>query len=135
MSNKLNQKFKVTPELQKRIQELAIEMPPVGKMLNGQPVYKATIVMGTDVTKEDLKPGTPIIPEAHYKINRLVYEDHAFNMVKLVKRDGPQAIEEYCAAIKAQQDAFRREVKEQKSVSNKFFNFLYKHTKWLRKTH
>ncbi len=88
-------KNKIPLDLQRKIYAVASKLPPMAKMQGEKPMYRSVTVKGTEVRKEDLKPGTPIIPEAMYKINQLVYVNHAQMMFDLVRRDGPQAIDSY----------------------------------------
>lgn len=117
---------KITKELQDRIYLVASTLPPMAQMRNGEAVYKEVIVPGTKVKKEDLKPGTPLIPTANYKINQLQYVNHAMMMIELVQRDGPEAIESYQADIAAMVEMTKQEAKRINSLYNKIKTWISK---------
>lgn len=95
-------KHKITREVEEKIHLVASTLPPMGRTdASGKPVYKSVQVPGTKVKKEDLKPGTPIIPTAMYRINELQYINHSMEMIRLVQRDGPGAIDIYQSDINA----------------------------------
>lgn len=120
------QHHKITREIQDRIYLVASTLPPMAKMVNGKPVYKTVQVPGTKVKKEDLKPGTPVIPNATYRINELQYANHVTEMVKLVRRDGPMAIDVYQSDAMALHRIMLANDKKNNSLFNKF-------KLWLRK--
>lgn len=116
---------KITKDLQDKIYLVASTLPPMGKTNpDGSPVYKSVQVSGTQVKKEDLKPGTPLIPNAMYKINQLQYVNHALEMIRLVQRDGASAIEAYESDIRALQTMAIRDMKKINSPINKLKSWI-----------
>lgn len=129
-------KFKIPPHLAAEIVRRAAELPPVAKMSGDKPIYRSCIVKGTEVTAEDLKPGTPIHPNLSYKINRLVYENHAENIVKGIQASGKQDfLDDYCAGVMAMHNNLKAQVDARNSFKTKLLIFLYKLTSmsWLKK--
>lgn len=129
-------KFKITFALSDEIIKRASQLPPVAKMSGGHPVYRSVVVPGTQVTKDDLKPGTPLNPNLHYKINRLVYENHAENIVKGIQASGKQDfLDDYCAGVMAMHNNLKAQVDARNSFKTKLLILLYKLTSlsWLKK--
>lgn len=116
--------YKITPELQSRIYQVASELPPMGKMVNGKPVYKSVQVPGTQVRKEDLKPGTPVIPNAMYKINQLQYVNHVTEMCALVRKSGSMAIDVYQSDVLALHRMLIQNDKKLNSPINKLKSWI-----------
>lgn len=127
-------KHKITKQLQEQIYLVASMLPPIGKVVNGTPVYRECQIKGSELSKDDLRPGVPHIPDALYRVRRLVYEDHIQNMLRLVKRDGPQAIKDYENAVREQVKAYQLADKRERSVKNKFFKQLHNLRSWLKRT-
>lgn len=119
-------KHKITLEIQAKIQAVNKRLPPMGKFSAGKPVYTTAEVSGAQLRNEDVKPGTPINPDMMYRVRRLVYENHAMNMINLVQREGVEAISRYEAAVMAQYNAFKREDAKARTFKHKFLTFINK---------
>lgn len=126
-------KNKITPSVRDLVYQTASKLPPMGKVVNGQPVYKYTTVSGSELSQKDIMPGQKIMLNATYRVKRLVYEDHVTNLFNAFIRDGEKGILDYKGAIEAQVAAYKRADAAEKSLSNKFFNKLYKFISWVKK--
>lgn len=126
-------KHKVTPAIRELVYQTAASLPPMGKVVNGQPVYKYATVAGSELSPKDIKPGQKIMLNATYRVRRLVYEDHVTNLFNLFKQDGETGIVNYINAINAQVAAYKRADAAEKSLQNKFLKQLIKVKEWLKK--
>lgn len=118
---------KITPDLQKDIYLVASTLPPMARAdKDGNPIYKQVVVPGTKVKKQDLKPGTPLLPDAMYKLNELQYVNHAMVIIGLVQRDGPMAIKVYESDVWAQYELMKIQAKKSNSLITKIKKWINK---------
>lgn len=127
------QKTKIKPQLFAVIKDVADQLPPMAKFHGGQPVYRTKAVKGSELTKEDVKPGTPINPDMMYKLNVLVYEQHEANLVAGVKKHGVMYIQDYRDSIMAQYKAFQVADAKARKATSRIKNLLNKIIPWKKK--
>lgn len=126
----MKNKTKITPQIFQSIKDVVAELPPVATYRAGHPVYKDQTVPGTMVKPEDLKPGTPYDPKLSYKIKVLQYENHEQNLIAGIKAQGVSFLFEYRDAIRSQQAALNRHIKEKNSIKKRISNFFNKINPW-----